>query len=139
MRPNRAACARLDDYQLTFDLGVGPGERGAANLRFEKDSCVYGVAYWLDYPDLSRLDRSEGVHRGVYVRKRVRLSAGNEAIEAFTYMSIHRTPGRLPSRRYINLILRGARHHRLPKPYIDALAAIPLAHDEREEEQQRLL
>jgi hypothetical protein len=138
MRPERATCARLEGYRLVFDLPVGPGERGVANLRAEPGSEVYGVAYWLDFSDAGRLDRSEGVHRGFYLRRGVDLDTPEGAVAAFTYVSGRGEPGRRPSQRYLNLILRGARHHRLPPNYIEELRGLPLAVDERERAQGEL-
>ncbi|NNL87317.1 MAG: gamma-glutamylcyclotransferase [Myxococcales bacterium] len=138
MRPERATCARLEGYRLVFDLPVGPGERGVANLRAEPGAEVFGVAYWLDFADAGRLDRSEGVHRGFYLRRGVDLDTPTGAVAAFTYVSGRGEPGRRPSRRYLNLILRGARHHRLPPDYIEELRALPLAIDERERAQGEL-
>lgn len=138
MRPERAICARLEDYRLVFDLPVGPGERGVANLRAAPGARVYGVAYWLDFADAGRLDRSEGVHRGFYLRRRVALETDTGVLEAFTYISGQSEPGRRPSRRYLNLLLSGARHHRLPLAYIEELRALPQALDEREAPQGEL-
>ena len=42
------------------------------------------------------------------------------------YLAQSSNPSR-PSRRYLDAILLGARHHRLPDDYITKLAAIPVA------------
>jgi hypothetical protein len=52
-------------------------------------------------------------------------------LAAFTYVSPHGRDGRKPSARYLDLILRGARHHGLPEEWIATLERFELAVDER--------
>jgi len=131
MRPTEARPGRLHGYRLVFDLAVGPGERAVANLALEPDGCVHGVAYAISRFQGLWLDRSEGVPRA-YRRVDVSLRADHdERLEAFTYVSERRSPGRKPSERYLNLLLRGARHHGLPEDYVAWLRGLELATDER--------
>lgn len=131
MRPAEARRGCLHGYRLVFDLAVGPGERAVANLALAPDEWVHGVAYAISPDQGQWLDRTEGVPRA-YRRVDVSLRAdAGERLEAFTYVSERRTPGRRPSERYLNLLLRGARHHGLPADYVAWLRALPLATDER--------
>lgn len=133
MRPLRTEVARLDGWALHFDLPIGPGERGVGNVRHDPAAHVWGVAYELAGAEASRLDRTEGVQHGAYQRARVVLATHRgEEIEAFTYHSVRGAPDRKPSRRYLGLLLTGARHHDLPGDWIRRLRAVPLAVDERE-------
>jgi gamma-glutamylcyclotransferase len=133
MRPLQTAVARLDDWALCFDLPVGPGERGVGNVNPNPGAVVWGVAYELVEADADRLDGTEGVHRGAYRRASVTVaSVGGEALDAFTYHSERGCAGRKPSRRYLGLLLAGARHHGLPLDYVRMLRALPLAIDERD-------
>jgi cation transport regulator ChaC len=132
MRPRAARRARLPGFQLVFDLPVGPGERAVANLRTEPGGEVHGVAFHLDAEQAAHLDRTEGVDRGSYGRLTVVLEAeGAALLEAFTYVSARGVAGRKPSRRYLGLILRGARHHGLPDEWVRWLLSLELAVDER--------
>ena len=132
MRPLATRRARLDDFLLVFDLPVGPGERAVANLRHQPGEFVRGVAWQISAPDASRLDRTEGVHRGYYVRRKVALWGDDaDAFEGFTYVSVHGRAGRKPSARYLGLLLAGARHHALPDDWIRHLRSFELAVDER--------
>jgi hypothetical protein len=91
------------------------------------------VLYQITPTDAERLDRSEGVHRGYYHRLAVPVRTQATAeIAAFTYRSEVSRPERKPSRRYLGLLLAGAREHGLPVEWIDRLRAWPLALDERE-------
>jgi cation transport regulator ChaC len=128
MRPQRSVAGRLLGYRLTFDLPVGPGERGVAN-----HACTtHGVLHLISEAEFATLDRTEGVHSGYYTRVpvMVRESEGRD-VEAWTYVSSHGVAGRKPSERYLNLLLEGAREHDLPADYIRALEAFDRAVDER--------
>ncbi|HYR96267.1 MAG TPA: gamma-glutamylcyclotransferase [Candidatus Binatus sp.] len=124
--------ARLDGHRLTFDLPVGPGERGVANVEPDEAAHVWGAAYLLEREDCDRLDRSEGVHVGIYHRIAVDVTFDDgEVVQAFTYRSSWKTPGRKPSPRYLGLILDGAREHELPGEYVRFLESLERARDER--------
>ena len=128
-RLGRAGAERAD---RRFDLPVGPGERGVANVAPRPGDCVWGVAYRLTHPEAERLDRTEGVQHGAYDRLRVDVRDGAQRwVPAFTYASTRGVTGRKPSRRYLGLLLAGARHHGLPAEYVQKLRGLALAVDER--------
>ena len=132
MHPLAARRARLDDYRLVFDIPVGPGERGVANVEPSAGAHVWGVAYLLLPEECGRLDRTEGVDGGLYGKIAVELLLdGAERLVAFTYRSSIAASGRKPSPRYVGLLLEGARLHRLPAGYVASLEALALAVDER--------
>lgn len=137
MRPLAARTVRLSDYRLVFDLPVGSGERGVANLLPEPGTMVRGVAYQISDSQAQHLDRTEGVPKA-YRRIAIDLVAdeASESFAAFTYLSKRRKSGRKPSERYMGLLLHGARHHGLPEPYIDYLRDFELAVDERSMQQE---
>ncbi len=133
MEPLETRVAVLKDFGLRFDLPVGRGERGVANVAPCKGDEVWGVLYLLTYHEAERLDRTEGVHHGVYRRLGVDArDAAGTLLSAFTYNSLHGQAGRKPSRRYINLLISGALQHGLPAEYVKRLQSVPLAVDERE-------
>ncbi len=133
MRPHETRIALLDAWELRFDLPVGPGERAVANVVPAPGREVWGVAYRIDSEEAMRLDRTEGVHMGAYLRRPVSLGVEGEdaQLEAFTYHSTRSIPNRKPSRRYMGLLLAGARHHGLPEDYVTYLRSFELAMDER--------
>lgn len=133
MQPLETRVAALHHFELRFDLPVGPGERAVANVGPRAGEVVWGAAYRLSGADAERLDRTEGVHRGFYQRLPVELrSFAGERLAGFTYASARGVAGRRPSRRYLGLILAGARLHGLPDDWVARLRALPLAVDERE-------
>lgn len=137
MRPHGTRRALLEGWRLVFDLRVGDGERAVANLAPDPEARVQGVAYGIGRIQAAWLDRTEGVPGGAYRRVGVLLRGDDgAALEAFTYVSERRTRGRKPSERYMNLLLRGARHHGLPEDYVAWLRGIELAVDERQKQQE---
>ena len=133
MRPLATTSGVLRDFELRFDLPVGPGERGVANVAPRAGEHVWGALYQLTGADAERLDRTEGVPQGVYRRVAVEVQARDGAlVTAFTYCSGLGRPDRKPSRRYLGLLLVGARELELPAAWLERLRAWPLAVDERE-------
>lgn len=137
IQPVSATWGWLEGYRLCFDLPVGPGERGVANVVPEIGARTCGVVYRISPQEAEHLDRTEGVGGGFYRRVDVIVAgARGEAIEAFTYHSTFSSPGRKPSLRYLGLLLDGAREHGLPADYLDFLRAFELAVDERPESER---
>ena len=133
MQPLETRVAVLENFELRFDLPVGPGERAVANVAPLDGDHVWGALYLLTHPEAERLDLTEGVSRDAYRRLAVQARANDGArISAFTYHSGRGQAGRKPSSRYLGLLLAGARHHGLPAHYVERLRAWPLAVDERE-------
>ena len=140
MRPLEVRTARLDGFELRFDLGVGRGERGVANVAARKGDHVWGVLWRISHDQADFLDRTEGVHRGFYKRLAIEVATpAGDAVPAFTYHSFRGRAGRKPSRRYLGLLLAGARQHGLPADWVERLRRFELARDEREPRQGRLL
>jgi predicted DsbA family dithiol-disulfide isomerase len=128
MRPLATRWGWLAGYRLCFDLPIGPGERGCASVTAAPDARVAGVLYRIGHADADRLDRTELGYRRVPIEVE---ADGGERIEAFTYQSAVSRPGRRPSRRYLDLLLDGARTHALPAAYVAWLDGFDLAFDER--------
>jgi hypothetical protein len=132
MRPYEARRARLNGWRLVFDLPVGRGGHGVANLARDAEAAVHGVAYRISDWGAAWLDRTEGVPRA-YRRTAVELALEDgKTLVAFTYHSPRGRANRKPSRRSMNLILRGARHHGLPDAWVRTLRGLELAIDERD-------
>jgi 2-hydroxychromene-2-carboxylate isomerase/cation transport regulator ChaC len=137
IQPLQTRWGWLEDYRLCFDLPVGRGQRGVANLCAEAGARTCGALYLITPADAAHLDRTEGVHRGFYERLAVTVALdGGETVAAFAYQSPHRDATRRPSARYVGLLLEGARQHGLPADYLSYLEGLELAIDEREQSQE---
>jgi sulfite reductase (NADPH) flavoprotein alpha-component len=135
MRPDRSVAASLTGYRLTFDLPIGSGERGVANIAVDPGASVHGVLHRITVAELEFLDRTEGVTQGAYDRIVVSVATGDGSeCEAHAYISSRGVEGRKPSDRYIGLLLDGALEYGLPASYVRWLEALPRAIDEREHE-----
>jgi len=106
---------------------------------------VYGVLYEFAESEAAGLDREEGVHLGGYARCSVqlRLPSGGTT-EAMTYIAGDRylNAACLPFDWYRDLVVAGAREHRLPSAYIRGLKqtrAVPDPDAARAAQAQRLL
>ena len=132
MRPIQAQPALLENYRLRFNLAVGSGERGVANLEYQAGARIWGVLYLITVEQSEHLDRTEGVPRGAY--RRIPVSAmvdGIKQVAGFSYQSDRISLGRKPSPRYIGLLIEGAIQHGLPPGYLRYLRNFELAADER--------
>lgn len=133
MRPLEVRWGWLEGYRLCFNIPIGPGERGVANIEAESGARVCGALYLLTPEDFERLDHTEGVHAEIYRRVAVEvLTERDGAISALAYQSALTTAGRKPSPRYMRLLLDGGRQHGLPKEWMSFLQRFELAVDERQ-------
>src|SRR5580692_12331862 len=138
IRPIQAQPALIENYRLCFNLAIGPGERGVANLESQAGARTWGVLYLITVEQSEHLDRTEGVPRGAYRRIPVRaIVDGSERIEAFTYQSDRISLGRKPSPRYLGLLIEGAVQHHLPPGYLRYLRSFEPAADGRLSQPQR--
>jgi gamma-glutamylcyclotransferase (GGCT)/AIG2-like uncharacterized protein YtfP len=130
--------ARLDDHRITFPLTSHDWGGGVASVGVAHGESVWGVVYDLTDDDLTALDRYEGFQapgdqHNVYDREfvSVELERADDGsfprpLRAWTYFARPANPGP-PSRRYLDTVLRGARHHRLPEEHVARLEATPVA------------
>lgn len=119
--------ARLHGYRLSFEEpGFRWVEPAFASVSEAADGIVHGVLHRVSDEDLAQLDRFEGPG---YERVMAQVEARDIGmLEAFFYVPRRRVSGRRPSRRYVGLLLEGAREHELPAAWIARLEAEPTAH-----------
>jgi hypothetical protein len=125
------APARLDGHRLVFGTpGIPLFEPAFASLARAEDH-VWGVLYDLSSRALGRLRTFEG---SAYVEVGVSVLVGDESLEARTFVSAAPHRERRPSRRYLRLILDGAREQGLPGDWVSRLESqpslyLPLVHE----------
>jgi len=117
----------LEDHRLVFDLpGIPWIEPVFANIAPTPGATVHGVLHAMTRPDFDRLSRSEGAGRHYRcIEVSVKPLNGDEPQIAMAFEAMRRVQGLNPSRRYVDLLLEGARTHGLPQSYIAALEAQP--------------
>lgn len=94
-------------------------ERGVATIEPRRGTQVHGVVWDVSACDLAALDRAEGVP----VRyRRDRLAVRTALGTAWVWVYIdHRVDPGPPRPGYLERIIDGARHHRLPQHWVDFL------------------
>jgi gamma-glutamylcyclotransferase (GGCT)/AIG2-like uncharacterized protein YtfP len=133
----RALPGRLDGWRLVLDKPpLIPIGGSFANVIPDSTVAVHGVLFEITEDDLAHLDLTEGVFIGNYERVRVTvwplLPADAEAIVAYTLTSERRDPKRLPTQRYMRLLIDGAEEHGLPADYIARLRSVPVREETSE-------
>jgi gamma-glutamylcyclotransferase (GGCT)/AIG2-like uncharacterized protein YtfP len=127
VEPLSSEAASVAGWRLAFSMpGVPLLEPGFANVEPDPAGVVHGVLHRMRRRDLTRLDRSEG---GGYRHRELEpygVRAG--AVRAIAYVYPRAVRPRLPSRRYLELLLSGAHEHALPQPWIEWLSAQPCHH-----------
>jgi gamma-glutamylcyclotransferase (GGCT)/AIG2-like uncharacterized protein YtfP len=130
--------AALHDHRLAFPRRSETWDGGVASIQPAHGAIVWGMLYDLTDADLAVLDEFEGFKaagdaHNSYEREQLTFELTRpdddsipRRVRAWTYLARPANPT-APSRRYLDTILRGARHHRLPEDYIAALAATPTA------------
>lgn len=96
---------------------------GKANLVSHPGREVWGVLYRVDGGDLVLLDE---VERGYRRMSFPVLVPGGRILDAEAYVSDLITDDPVPFDWYRELMVAGARHHRLPEPHIAYLESLPV-------------
>jgi gamma-glutamylcyclotransferase (GGCT)/AIG2-like uncharacterized protein YtfP len=129
--------AELKDHRLVFPLYSQRWGGGVASVHPAHGASVWGMLYDLDDADLATLDgfegfRSAGDQHNIYDRdaRVVELARADDdsfprRVRAAIYVARPANPSR-PSPRYLDAIVRGARHHRLPDEYVSKLEKTPV-------------
>ena len=119
--------ARLDGYRLVFtEPGIPILEPVFASIEADRQSCVYGVLYELPASAIAVLDSFEGNGYKRFELEVIGLQTG--VITAWVYRSRQDKRGLLPSRRYLQLMVKAACEQGFPQEYIDAISAHPSVH-----------
>lgn len=130
--------AALRDHRLVFPRTSHDWGGGVASLQLAHSATLWGIVYQLSDADVAALDtyegwRAAGDQHNVYDRETmfVDLTRPDDGsfprrLRALVYVARPSNPAP-PSRRYMDAILKGARHHRLPEDHIAMLEQIPTA------------
>lgn len=128
----RVMPAVLPGHRLVWNYYSPPRLGGAANIEPCGHGDLPGVVIEVDARLLEAIDRKEG-HPERYCRgdapRPVRLLA-DRFVEAWVYVvrPPYRKPHPVPPRRaYLQLMIEGARQHRLPSWHLESLIGTPVA------------
>ncbi|GJQ11281.1 hypothetical protein GpartN1_g3072.t1 [Galdieria partita] len=127
--PKEAFPAKLSGWKLVFNLRGVPGiEPGFGNIVPDNNSCVHGVCYLLKQEDFLRLRQSEFT----YDVKLLEVEEYNQRKVIANVFIVtdkkHLEPCpkcAIPSKRYRDLLVSGAKHWGLDSGYIEFLERTP--------------
>jgi sulfite reductase (NADPH) flavoprotein alpha-component len=134
VRPHSSQRAVLPDWRMVFDLGHPfPHEGGMGNIHPDPGGLVRGVLHCCDDEHMAALDVAEGFGVG-YDRQVVLVRTDDDrSIEAVVYVGLpaNLCAECLPTQRYINILVEGARQFELDPEYVAWLEQHPLHVHER--------
>ncbi len=109
---------KLENFAIGFTRNSNERGGGVADLIFSKENFCYGIIFDATKYDFKILDKKEGVKEdktGAYER----LELENDVI---TYkVRVKDADFIQPSDEYLNIIIDGARNHKLPNGWIEKL------------------
>ena len=126
MHPLSSEPAELKGYRLVFDHpGIPLLEPSFANVEKHDDSKIYGVLYHMTRDEMNLLNKMEG--GGAYQNLDLEVVGKESGLKiAHVYWTENTGITHLkPSRRYINVLLEGAKEHNLPPELIQLLQNQP--------------
>jgi gamma-glutamylcyclotransferase (GGCT)/AIG2-like uncharacterized protein YtfP len=123
-----APCAKfvkkvvLFDFEVQFNFFSKTYDGGVTGVENVSGKNALGVLYEVSHDEIEKLDIVEGVPSGIYYRQIVTVidEDGNE-YKAETYRTTDPKGPFTPTRRYLGLIIKGAREHGLDPDYIKEL------------------
>jgi len=130
------AVGKLEGHRLDFGHWTQRWRGASANILAEEGSHVYGVLWELNQCDQASLDKQEGVLDNIYQRVELIVETVSEGkkVNCMAYRIRDETRQKsiaahgeklIPSLRYKNVIIQGAKEHGLPEEYVKFLEAIP--------------
>ncbi|KAF2877968.1 hypothetical protein BDV95DRAFT_480528 [Massariosphaeria phaeospora] len=131
--PQQSRVVRLPGYSLCFNVLFLPySEPAMAGLqaRVQHDRCqpVFGVAYLLSEADFLKVLVTEGAGVAYRMVETAAEDVAGKTLRVYTLIARHESPfagGRYPSRRYLDLLLKGAIESKLPIEYQETLVQLP--------------
>jgi len=114
--------AALPNYEVQFNFLSKTYSGGVTGVEPAPGKVARGVVYDVSPEDLSQLDIIEGVPQGIYYRQKILVvNETGELLEAETYRTTEPKGPFKTTRKYLGLMLKGAKAHALDPEYIREL------------------
>ena len=114
--------AVLLDFEVQFNFLSKTYDGGVTGVELAAGKKALGVLYNVPPDEMEKLDIVEGVPSGIYYRETVIVIDENgKEYQAETYRTTDPKGPLTPTRRYLGLMIRGAREHGLDPDYIKEL------------------
>ncbi len=119
--------ARLKEHRFAITRQSRRRKCGTADILPDLRSEVWGVVYKINDREIDTLD---GFEDG-YSREQLFVDpvSGARTVKAWVYVAEKETAPPLPNALYKRLIVEGAKHWQLPRPYIEMLESLEAASD----------
>ena len=109
--------ALLPNHKLAFTRRTDAGT-GTADIIPDEGGALWGVIYHIEPEDRTNLDLRQGVRSGDYRPEQIVVHPDGDlsrTLNVFTYTVCRKLPTHQPpTRQYLNYLLNGAKHARLP-------------------------
>jgi gamma-glutamylcyclotransferase (GGCT)/AIG2-like uncharacterized protein YtfP len=117
--------AFLPNWEVQFNYMSKTYGAGVTGIEPAPRRLVRGVIYDVPPEEMEHIDVIEAVPEGFYYRQRI-LVVGDEGnlLEVETYRTTHPQGPFKPSKRYLGLMVKGAREHGLDPEYVRELEAV---------------
>ncbi len=116
--------AILPNHKLCFTHYSSRRKGGVADIIFCEGEEVEGILCQITKDDLDKIEEKEGVPN-VYIRKIVNVTLENGTTQCAITHEVRRKEGVfLPSQKYMECIIKGAKAHDLSKDYISKLERV---------------
>ena len=117
--------ALLPNWEVQFNFLSRTYNGGVTGIEPAASKLVRGVLYEVSSEELLKLDTIEGVPEGIYFRQTIYVvdETGNP-LKAATYRTTNPKGPFKPTKKYVGLMIKGAKEHGLELSYIKELEAI---------------
>jgi gamma-glutamylcyclotransferase (GGCT)/AIG2-like uncharacterized protein YtfP len=117
--------AILPNWEVQFNFMSRTYKGGVTGIEPAVAKLVRGVLYDVDNDELLHLDSIEGVPDGIYYRQTIYVvDDTGKAVKAATYRTTNPKGPFKPTKKYVNLMICGAKEHGLDPDYIKELETI---------------
>ncbi len=117
--------ALLPNWEVQFNFMSRTYNGGVTGIEPAAAKLVRGVLYEVDNDELLHLDSIEGVPDGIYFRQTIFvIDEAGKAVKAATYRTTNPRGPFKPTKKYLGLMVSGAKEHGLDPDYVKALEAI---------------
>jgi len=114
--------AVLPNFEVQFNFMSKTYGGGVTGVEPAPGKLAPGVVYNVSPEELEYLDTIEGIPEGIYYRQKVLvLDEGGKLLEADTYRTNDPKGPYAPTRRYLGLMIKGAKEHGIDPDYIKEL------------------
>ena len=117
--------AMLPNWEVQFNFMSHTYKGGVTEIEAAAAKLVRGVLYDVNDDELLHLDSIEGVPDGIYYRQTIYVvDESGKVVKAVTYRTTNPKGPFKPTKRYLGLMISGAKEHGLGPDYVKELEAV---------------